>query len=87
MTDTVATPADLDAVLATIFLSPEGKADPYPGYATVREATALHHSALGMGVATRYDDCQTLLRDNRCGRSGKLPRARRNQRPKHHADQ
>ena len=68
MTDTVATPADLDAVLASIFLTPDGKADPYPGYAKVRETTALHHSALGMGVATRYEDCQTLLRDNRCGR-------------------
>lgn len=68
MTDTVATPADLDAILASIFLTPEGKADPYPGYATVREATALHHSALGVGIATRYEDCQALLRDNRCGR-------------------
>ena len=62
MTDTVATPADLDAILASIFLTPEGKADPYPGYATVREATALHHSALGIGIATRYEDCQALLR-------------------------
>jgi len=68
MTDTVATPADLDAILASIFLTPEGKVDPYPGYATVREATALHHSALGVGVSTRYEDCQTVLRDNRFGR-------------------
>jgi cytochrome P450 len=68
MTNTVATPADLDAILASIFLTPEGKADPYPGYATVRETTALHQSMLGVGVAGRYEDCQTLLRDNRCGR-------------------
>ncbi|HEX4819946.1 MAG TPA: cytochrome P450 [Acidimicrobiales bacterium] len=68
MTDTVATPADLDAVLASIFLTPEGKADPYPGYATVRETTALHHSAFGVGIASRYEDCQAMLRDNRLGR-------------------
>jgi cytochrome P450 len=67
MPDTV-TPADLDAILGSIFLTPEGKADPYPGYATVREATALHHSALDLYVASRYDDCQALLRDPRFGR-------------------
>jgi cytochrome P450 len=67
VTDTVSA-ADLDAILATIFLSPEGKADPYPGYATVRETTALHHSALDLYVLARYDDCQAVLRDNRFGR-------------------
>jgi cytochrome P450 len=64
----VATPEELDAILASIFLTPEGKADPYPGYATVREATAVHHSAFGLRVITRYDDCQAVLRDNRYGR-------------------
>src|SRR4051794_39524412 len=68
MTDTVTSSADLDAILASIFLTPEGKADPYPGYASVREATALHHSALGVMIATRYEDCQSMLRDNRYGR-------------------
>ena len=68
MTNTVASPADLDAILAAIFLTPEGKADPYPGYATVRETTAFHQSALGVKVATRYEDCQVILRDNRFGR-------------------
>jgi hypothetical protein len=59
---------DLDAILASIFLTPEGKADPYPGYATVREATPLHRSQFGMHVATRYEDIQQVLRDNRFGR-------------------
>src|SRR3954452_10100404 len=63
-----ATPADLDAILASIFLTPEGKADPYPGYATVRETVALHQSSFGLKIATRYEDCQALLRDNRLGR-------------------
>src|SRR3954464_195736 len=67
VTDTVSA-ADLDAILASIFLTAEGKADPYPGYATVRETTALHQSSFGLKVATRYDDCQAILRDNRFGK-------------------
>ena len=67
MTDTVSS-AELDAILASIFMTPEGKADPYPGFATVREAAQIHHSALGLKVATRYDDVSAILRDNRFGR-------------------
>src|SRR3954466_145577 len=67
VTDTVSA-ADLDAILASIFLTAEGKADPYPGYATVREATPLHESAFGLKVATRYEDVNAILRDNRFGR-------------------
>jgi cytochrome P450 len=65
--DATSVPVDLDAVLASIFLTPEGKADPYPGYATIREATPLYQSGLGMKVATRYEDVQGILRDNRYG--------------------
>src|SRR4051794_14886771 len=50
-------------------MTPEGKADPYPGFATVREATQIHHSALGVKAATRYDDVSAILRDNRFGRA------------------
>ena len=40
MTDTRrATGRELDVILASIFLTQEGKQDPYPGYATVRETT------------------------------------------------
>jgi cytochrome P450 len=67
VTDTVNS-NDLDAILASIFLTAEGKVDPYPGYAAVREATPLHESALGVKVVTRYDDVQAVLRDNRFGR-------------------
>jgi cytochrome P450 len=67
MTDTVDT-AQLDATLAAIFMTAEGKQDPYPGYATVREATPVHQSALGVKVVTRYDDVNAILRDNRFGR-------------------
>ena len=67
MTDTVDSAA-LDTILASIFLTPEGKQDPYPGYAQVRETTAFHQSAFGLKVATRYDDVNAILRDNRFGR-------------------
>jgi hypothetical protein len=60
--------AELDAILASIFMTAEGKADPYPGFATVREAVQIHQSALGLKVATRYDDVNAILRDSRFGR-------------------
>ena len=68
MTDTTTPATELDAILASIFLTAEGKADPYPGYAKVREATAFHQSGFGLKVATRYDDVNAILRDNRLGR-------------------
>ena len=34
----------------------------------MREAAQIHHSALGLKVATRYDDVDAILRDNRFGR-------------------
>ena len=65
---TTETTAELDGILANIFLTADGKQDPYPGYATVRETTHLHESALGVKVVTRYDDVNAILRDNRFGR-------------------
>jgi cytochrome P450 len=67
VTDTVSS-AELDEILASIFMTPEGKADPYPGFAILREAAQIHHSALGLKMATRYDDVNAILRDNRFGR-------------------
>lgn len=68
MTDTATGGAELDGALLSIFMTPEGKADPYPAYATVREATALHRTPLGFGVLGRYEDCYQVLRDNHFGR-------------------
>jgi cytochrome P450 len=68
MTDTAADPAELDGLLFSVFMTVEGKADPYPAYARIREATDLHRSSLGVGVLTRYEDCHAVLRDNRFGR-------------------
>jgi len=66
MSDTTA--VDVDALLAEIFLTPEGKSDPYPRYAAIREHTPTFRSALGFTVVSRYDDCQWVLRDPRLGK-------------------
>ena len=51
-----------DALLAELVATPEGRADPYPRYATLRAAAPVHRSAFGFWALTRYDDCQQLLR-------------------------
>jgi pimeloyl-[acyl-carrier protein] synthase len=44
---------------------PEVHADPYPSYHALREAEPVHRSALlGLWVATRYEDCALILRDD-----------------------
>jgi cytochrome P450 len=62
------TAVDVDAMLAEIFLTPDGKSDPYPRYAAIREHSAAFRSALGFVVVGRYDDCQMVLRDARFGK-------------------
>ena len=67
MTDT--TTVDPDALLGEIMLTPEGKADPYPRYAAIREHAPAFRSELGgLVVMSRYEDCQSLLRDPRFGK-------------------
>jgi cytochrome P450 len=44
-------------------LTPEGREDPYPRYAALRELSPVHASRLGPLVLTRYDDCAAVLRD------------------------
>ena len=65
--ETTAATADIDAALAAIFLTHEGKADPYPGYGMIREAAALYQSGFGAKIAGRYEVVQAILRDNRFG--------------------
>ncbi|HTD50491.1 MAG TPA: cytochrome P450 [Acidimicrobiia bacterium] len=66
MTDTTA--VDVDVLLAEIFLTPEGKSDPYPRYAAIREHSPVFRSAIGFVVVGRYEDCQWVLRDARFGK-------------------
>ncbi|MBV9950577.1 MAG: cytochrome P450 [Acidimicrobiia bacterium] len=66
MSDT--TTVDPDALFAEILLTPEGKADPYPRYAAIREHAPAFRSATGVVVLSRFEDCQFLLRDPRFGK-------------------
>ena len=66
MTDTTA--VDVNALLAEIFLTPEGKNDPYPRYAAIREHAPVFRSDFGLVVLSRYEDCQWALRDPRLGK-------------------
>jgi cytochrome P450 len=66
MTGTTA--VDVDGLLAEILLTPEGKADPYPRYAAIRESGPAFRTALDFVVVGRYEDCQALLRDPRFGK-------------------
>ena len=68
MTDTTA--VDVNALLAEIFLTPEGKNDPYPRYAAIREHAPVFRSDFGLVVLSRYEDCQWALRDPRLGKGG-----------------
>jgi cytochrome P450 len=59
---TTAPAVDADTLLVELVATPEGKADPYSRYATLRTHSPVHQSAFGFWVLTRYDDCQHLLR-------------------------
>ncbi len=65
MTDTA---LDVDALLAEIFLTPEGKSNPYPRYAAIREHARAFRSGMGFVVVARYEDCQWVLRDAHLGK-------------------
>ncbi|MFP5318642.1 MAG: cytochrome P450 [Acidimicrobiia bacterium] len=60
MTD--APPFNADGLLAELVATPQGRADPYSRYATLRQRAPIHRSAFGFCVLSRYDDCLQLLR-------------------------
>ena len=49
---------------------PDFRANPFPHYRRLREAEPVHKSPLGFWVLSRYDDCVSVLRDQRFGREG-----------------
>jgi cytochrome P450 len=57
-----------DALLAELVATPEGRADPYSRYATLREIAPIHRSTFGFCVLTRYDDCLQILRASGVGK-------------------
>lgn len=56
-----------DQVLAELFFTPEGIADPNPHYHRLRELAPVFRSGTGSIFLTRFDDCRAVLRDNRFG--------------------
>ncbi len=71
---------DLDLVLMELLATPEGRADPYPRYATIRSTAPLFISGMGALVLTRYADCQQVLRSPAFGKAAaedELRQARR----------
>lgn len=68
MTTTHTDPANL---LLEVLLTPEGKQDPHTRYNAIREQSPAFRLEMGPMTATvvsRYDDCQSVLRDPRFGK-------------------
>jgi cytochrome P450 len=61
-------PDEAEAVFTKLFLTPEGRANPYPLYHQLRQAAPVHRAKLGMWVLSRYDDCWAAMRDPRLGK-------------------
>ncbi len=64
-----------DALLFELLATPEGRADPYPRYAQLRENWPVHKlvvdapgSSGGTWVLTRFDHCQAVLRHPNFGK-------------------
>lgn len=56
-----------DRALAILLSTVRGRQDPYPFYSVLRAKSGLHRSAMGSLVATRYSDCEAILKDRRFG--------------------
>ncbi len=64
--DTVARNEAAEAVVRELFLTPEGRANPYPLYHQLRELEPVFFSeTLQTWILTRYEDCKGALRDPR----------------------
>jgi cytochrome P450 len=48
-------------------MDPEFLQDPYPTFSKLRDEDPIHRSDLGFWVATRYDDCRSVLIDKSFG--------------------
>jgi cytochrome P450 len=61
-----------DGLLLQLFMSPEGRRDPYPLYRQLRDAAPVLRTAFGPIVLSGYEECMTALRDPRLGRGTAL---------------
>lgn len=60
--------ATAEAALITLLITPEGRADPYPHYRTIREEAPVLKTSLGALTLTGYQDSMAVLRSPRMGR-------------------
>jgi cytochrome P450 len=59
-----------EAAAEAVFLTAEGRADPYPWYHKLRDTAPVHRSESARAwLLTRYADCAAVLRDPRFGKS------------------
>jgi len=59
-----AMPTDAEAIVRELFLTPDGRRDPYLSYHWLRDVAPIHRSTtLNAWLLTRYDDCWAVLRD------------------------
>ncbi len=58
----------LDGLLLELFGTAEGRSDPYSRYGRLRAEAPMYWSGLEMWVASRFEDCQLVLRDPRFGK-------------------
>ena len=60
---------DVEAIVHDLFLTTEGRRNPYPYYDRLRDVAPVYRSStVNAWLLTRYDDCWTTLRDPRLGR-------------------
>jgi cytochrome P450 len=60
--------AAAEALANRLFLTPEGRTDPYPIYHRLRDLRPVHRTGRGIWLLGRYDDCRAALRDPRLGK-------------------
>ncbi len=61
--------SDAETTVRALFLTPDGRRDPYPHYHRLRAAAPVDRSdTLGAWLLTRYEDCWAVLRDPRFGK-------------------
>ena len=59
-----------EEIVQELFLTPEGRSDPYPLYHRLREIAPVHYSpGLRSWFASCYDDVSAIVRDPRFGKN------------------
>jgi cytochrome P450 len=61
---------DAEAIVRELFLTPDGRRNPYLHYHRLRDVAPVHRSTtVNAWLLARYDDCWAVLRDPRLGKS------------------